>query len=101
MRIGIDGRGMQKSLDGIGRYTRNLVAGILEADRENEYVIFTLPGVDWSCIQPFSNARTFEFLTGTCLWLRFTNWEDSWTGRGSICFTPCFSSLPGKCDPAW
>jgi len=61
MRIGIDGRGMQKSLDGIGRYTQNLVASILEADRENEYVIFTLPGVDWSFIQPFSNARTFEF----------------------------------------
>lgn len=61
MRIGIDGRGYGPSLDGIGRYTRNLVSSLLEVDPDNEYVIFVLPEADWSFLSGFSNARVFEF----------------------------------------
>jgi len=46
MRIGIDARGLRPALDGIGRYTRNLVRGLLAADRETEYVLFILPDTD-------------------------------------------------------
>lgn len=61
MRIGIDGRGYGPSLDGIGRYTHNLVSSLLELDADNEYVIFVLPEADWSFLSKFPNARVFEF----------------------------------------
>ena len=40
LRIGIDGRGIFKELDGIGRYSLNLIRGLASVDRTNEYVIF-------------------------------------------------------------
>jgi glycosyltransferase involved in cell wall biosynthesis len=40
MRIGIDGRAIYKNLDGIGRYSLNLIRGLARVDGENEYVIF-------------------------------------------------------------
>ena len=60
MRIGIDARGLRSSLDGIGRYTRNLIQGLLELDRENEYVLFVLPGVDFSFLPSSEQATTIE-----------------------------------------
>lgn len=40
MRIGIDARAIYKNLDGIGRYSLNLIRAIARIDRKNEYVIF-------------------------------------------------------------
>jgi glycosyltransferase involved in cell wall biosynthesis len=56
MRIGIDARGLRPSLDGIGRYTANLLRGLLDLDQENEYVLFALPEVDFSFLP--SHHRT-------------------------------------------
>jgi glycosyltransferase involved in cell wall biosynthesis len=39
LRIGIDGRGIFQELDGIGRYSLNLIRGLASIDRKNEYVI--------------------------------------------------------------
>lgn len=61
MRIGIDARGYRPSLDGIGRYTRNLVCSLLEKDRDNEYIVFGLPESDWSFLSQYSNVRLFKF----------------------------------------
>ncbi len=40
MRIGIDARAIYKNLDGIGRYSLNLIRAIAKIDRQNEYIIF-------------------------------------------------------------
>ena len=40
MRIGIDARAIYKNLDGIGRYSLNLIRALAKIDKENEYVIF-------------------------------------------------------------
>jgi glycosyltransferase involved in cell wall biosynthesis len=56
MRIGIDVRGIQRFPDGIGRYTRSLVRGLLEIDDENEYVLFKQPETDLSDLLPSGRA---------------------------------------------
>lgn len=40
MRIGIDARAIYRNLDGIGRYSLNLIKALAKIDRKNEYVIF-------------------------------------------------------------
>lgn len=40
MRIGIDARAIYKNLDGIGRYSLNLIRALAKIDHENEYIIF-------------------------------------------------------------
>lgn len=40
MRIGIDARAIYRNLDGIGRYSLNLIRALAKIDKENEYVIF-------------------------------------------------------------
>jgi glycosyltransferase involved in cell wall biosynthesis len=52
MRFGIDIRGIQRFPDGIGRYTRSLVRGLLDIDDRNEYVLFKRPETDLSDLLP-------------------------------------------------
>jgi glycosyltransferase involved in cell wall biosynthesis len=40
LRIGIDGRGIYKVIDGIGRYSINLIRSLASIDSANEYFIF-------------------------------------------------------------
>jgi glycosyltransferase involved in cell wall biosynthesis len=40
LRIGIDGRGIYKAIDGIGRYSLNLIRSLASIDTINEYFIF-------------------------------------------------------------
>ena len=40
LRIGIDGRGIYKSIDGIGRYSLNLIRNLAAIDSVNQYIIF-------------------------------------------------------------
>ncbi len=39
LRIGIDGRAIYKAMDGIGRYSLNLIRSLAEIDHRNEYFI--------------------------------------------------------------
>jgi glycosyltransferase involved in cell wall biosynthesis len=39
LRIGIDGRGIYKTIDGIGRYSLNLIRNLAAIDNANQYVI--------------------------------------------------------------
>ena len=40
LRIGIDGRGIYKTIDGIGRYSLNLIRSLASIDQTNQYIIF-------------------------------------------------------------
>lgn len=40
LRIGIDGRGIYKAIDGIGRYSLNLIRNLASIDQTNQYIIF-------------------------------------------------------------
>ena len=40
LRIGIDGRAIYKEIDGIGRYSLNLIRSLASIDSTNQYVIF-------------------------------------------------------------
>ena len=40
LRIGIDGRGIHKTIDGIGRYSLNLIRSLASIDQTNQYIIF-------------------------------------------------------------
>ena len=40
LRIGIDGRGIYKTIDGIGRYSLNLTRSLASIDQTNQYIIF-------------------------------------------------------------
>lgn len=40
LRIGIDGRAIYKKIDGIGRYSLNLIRNLASIDHTNQYVIF-------------------------------------------------------------
>ena len=40
LRIGIDGRGILKTIDGITRYSLNLIRSLSEIDSTNKYFIF-------------------------------------------------------------
>jgi glycosyltransferase involved in cell wall biosynthesis len=41
MRIGIDARGIGPALDGIGRYSRNLIAALAAIDERHDYVLLS------------------------------------------------------------
>ena len=60
MRIGIDARAIYKSLDGIGRYSLNLVRALAKIDKENEYVIFRNKLFDETIVESpnFREVRT-------------------------------------------
>jgi hypothetical protein len=40
LRIGIDGRGIYKAVDGIARYSLNLIRNLAVLDETNYYIIF-------------------------------------------------------------
>lgn len=46
MRIGIDARGINKELDGIGRFGLNLIRDLSKIDTSNEYIIYKNPSID-------------------------------------------------------
>jgi glycosyltransferase involved in cell wall biosynthesis len=45
LRIGIDGRAIYKTVDGIGRYSLNLIRNLAAIDRTNQYFIFKNPEI--------------------------------------------------------
>jgi len=40
LKIGIDGRAIYRSIDGIGRYSLNLIKGLASIDHKNQYIVF-------------------------------------------------------------
>ena len=47
-------------MDGIGRYTRNLVSAVVERSPDDEFVLFKIIGVDFSFVSSFPNVRLRE-----------------------------------------
>lgn len=56
MKIGVDAR-VIKQYPGLGRYCTNVLRSLLEIDRENEYIIFTLTPEQLTFLKVYENIR--------------------------------------------
>lgn len=65
MRIGIDARLWEES--GVGRYIRNLIGMLLELDKHNEYILFTLKRNREAIRSQLSNAN-FRLVEADVRW---------------------------------
>jgi glycosyltransferase involved in cell wall biosynthesis len=57
MRVGIDGRMIEDKMHGIARYTLNLLKGILNIDRENQYTLLITNKFPYRDEMRFDNLR--------------------------------------------
>ena len=65
MKIGIDARMLDWA--GVGRYSRELMKGLAEIDKENEYILFCNPENE----HPVPQAANFVKRPSTCLFFRW------------------------------
>ncbi|MFZ2190192.1 MAG: glycosyltransferase family 1 protein [Candidatus Magasanikiibacteriota bacterium] len=75
MKIGIDARMMGSKQAGLGRYVEQLVLGLLEQDKENEYVLFTNNG-NTPCLPATADTplkRGFKIVEANIPWY---SWQE-------------------------
>ena len=99
MRIAIDYTPALRQGAGIGRYTRGLVAGLAEIDRENQYTLFsageTPSSGDWpSNFQPRPSAIPARWLTVGWHRLRLPIPAELLTGDCDLYHSPDFTLPP-------
>ena len=61
MKIGIDGRLLERKMTGIGRYVLNLVRNIPACDEKNEYFLFTYDGLEKDSFPGVTTVSTLGF----------------------------------------
>ena len=69
MKIGIDARWIFPEISGIGTYTQELIRGLVQIDRQNEYVLFFdefYGGLEWGLL--FRKRQPWAFLGTLQLW---------------------------------
>ncbi|KKQ27386.1 MAG: glycosyl transferase, group 1 [Candidatus Magasanikbacteria bacterium GW2011_GWC2_37_14] len=70
MKIGIDARMYGSQQAGLGRYVEQLVLGLVEQDKENEYILFAK---DPSLILPLSRGGNFKIVKVNIPWY---SWQE-------------------------
>ncbi len=103
MRIGIDLRSLEEeNISGVGEYTLEIIRCLLEADRKNDYIIFSNAfrnqNENFSFIDEYSNVKLARFrfpnkLLNLFLW--YLNWPklDKLIGGVDVFFAPNINFL--------